>query len=377
MQGNEACAEGAIAAGANFYAGYPITPATEVAEVLAKRMPEVGGRFIQMEDELACMGAIAGASLVGAKSLTATSGPGFSLMQENLGWASMAEAPCVIVNVQRGGPSTGLPTLAAQGDVMQAKWGTNGDHPVIALSPSTVKEMFDLTIECFNYAEKYRVPVILLTDAVLGHLREEVELPDPAEIKIINRKKPTVPPEEYLPFAGDEDGVPPMANLGEGYRYYVSGTLHDEKGSNAAADTKVAERIIGRLLDKIERNRNDIIRYQAEDVENAEVIVLAYGCVARSARQAVSKARKDGLNVGFFRPITMWPFPDQELLKAVGNAHTVIVPEMNNGQYAGEVARALHDGGKSAKVTRLTEISCNLIHPERILAGIREAANNG
>jgi 2-oxoglutarate ferredoxin oxidoreductase subunit alpha len=372
LQGNEACAEAALAAGVNFFAGYPITPATEIAEILSRRLPETGGNFIQMEDELACMGAVIGASLVGAKAMTASSGPGFSLFQENLGYAAMVEAPCVIVLVQRGGPSTGLPTLPAQADVMQARWGTHGDHPVIALSPASVRETFDLTVAAFNYAEKYRVPTILLTDALIAHLREKTILPEPGTIEIISRKKPNVTPEEYLPFAPEQDGVPPMACLGEGYRYYISGCVHNEKGSPVLQDPQVARQLLFRLEDKLERNRQDIIRYEAVMVEDAEVLVLAYGCVARSAKQAVVAARKEGLKVGLFRPITMWPFPDQEFLQAVGKVHTVVVPEMNNGQYASEVARALCDGGKDVKVVRLPELGSTLIHPDHILFKVKE-----
>jgi len=377
MQGNEACAEGAIAAGANFFAGYPITPATEISEILSRRMPEVGGIFVQLEDELACMAAVVGASLVGAKAMTATSGPGFTLIQENLGYAAMVEAPCVVVSVQRGGPSTGLPTLPSQADVMMARWGTHGDHPIIVLSPSSVREMFDLTVDCFNYAEKYRVPAILLTDALLAHLREDVILPNAEEVTRFDRKRPTVTPEEYQPYAPDENGVPPMACFGEGYRYYITGVVHDERGSPTLQNSTVASRLLKRLHDKIERNRADIIRYQAEMTDDAEILVLAYGCLARSARQAVIDARKEGLKVGLFRPITIWPFPDDEFLQAVGAAHTVIVPEMNIGQYAGEVARALCDGGKCSRVSRLTELGSIAIHPEAILQRIREVAKNG
>ncbi len=377
LQGNEACAEGALAAGMNFFAGYPITPATEISEVLSYRLPMAGGVFIQMEDELACMGAVVGASMVGAKAMTASSGPGFTLLQENMGYAAMVEAPCVVVCVQRGGPSTGLPTLPAQADVMQARWGNHGDHPVIALAPSTVEEMFSLTIDCFNYAEKYRLPVILLTDALLAHMREKIELPDPEDVTIINRKKPTVMPEDYRPYEPDADGVPPMANFGEGYRYYVTGCVHNETGSPVLQDSDVASRLITRLHAKIELNRKDIEKYEAEMVDDAEILVLSYGSVARSARQAVAEARKEGIKAGFFRAITLWPFPDNAFVQAASKAHTVIIPEMNIGQYAGEAARALYEGRGNAKIQKLSELGSVLIHPNRILQAIMEVAKNG
>ena len=374
LMGNEACAAGAIAAGLNFFSGYPITPATEIAEILANLLPHKGGRYIQMEDEMACMGAVVGASLAGAKSMTATSGPGFTLIQENLGYAVMAEIPCVVVNVQRGGPSTGLPTQPAQADVMQARWGTHGDHPMIAFSPSSVRETFDLTVEAFNYSEKYRTPVILLTDATVGHLRERTELPDLASIKIVNRKKPTVMPEQYLPYMADADGVPPMANFGDGYRYFVSGLIHNEKGSPVLMDTKVAAVLLTRLHNKIEKNRADIVKYENFMTDAAEVLVVAYGCVARSARSAVLEARKKGIKAGLFRPITLWPSPHKELIVAAQKAHTVIVPEMSLGQYDGEVARIICDGGLHAKVSRISELGGSLIHPTTIFNIIREAA---
>lgn len=376
LQGNEACAEGALAAGLDFYAGYPITPATEIAEVLSYRLPETGKKFVQMEDELSCMAAVAGASLVGAKSMTATSGPGFTLIQENMGYAQMVEAPCVIVSVQRGGPSTGLPTLPAQADVMQARWGRHGDHPVIALAPSSVKEMFDLTIACFNLAEKYRTPVILLTDAIIGHMREQVVLPEPGEIKITNRKKPAPGQPDFRPFAPDEDGVPPMASMGDGYRFYITGCVHNESGSPVLQNPKVASDLITRLHQKVEKNRKDIVKYEASMLDDAEIVVLAYGCVARSAKQAVAAARKEGIKAGLFRPITMWPFPAEELAAAVEKAHTVIVPEMNVGQYAGEAARALYEKKKYVNVVKINELGSVLIHPDTILKKVREVSSN-
>lgn len=372
LQGNEACAEGAIAAGVNFFAGYPITPATEIAEVLSWRVPQTGGKFIQLEDELACMGAVVGASLAGAKSMTATSGPGFTLVQENLGYAAISEVPCVIAAVQRGGPSTGLPTLSAQADVMQARWGTHGDHPVIVLCPSSVSETFHLTIQCFNLAETYRVPVILLTDAIIGHMREKVEIPAQEDIKLITRKKPGASLKDYLPYAPDEAGVPPMANLGDGYRHYISGCVHDETGSPKMSSPNVARNLINRLHNKIMRNRDAIVSCEQRYIEGAKILVLAYGSVARPALAAVDQARRFGLKVGFFRPITLWPSPDAEILKATESVDTILIPEMNLGQYAGEVARIFGENGRSIKIVKVNEAGSVLFTPDQILSSIRE-----
>ena len=258
MQGNIAVAQGAIDVGCKFFAGYPITPSSEIAEELSKKLPEIGGRFIQMEDEIAAMGAIIGASLGGSKSMTATSGPGFSLKQENIGYAAITEVPCVIVNVMRGGPSTGLPTLPAQGDVMQARWGTHGDHPIITLTPASVRESYDMTIQAFNMSEKYRVPVILLLDEIIGHVYEKVELPDPHKIIIINRKKPTMAPEDYLPYINDESMIPPMANFGDGYRYHVTGLVHDETGF-PTNDTDKIEAMLMRINTKLDKYKDEIL----------------------------------------------------------------------------------------------------------------------
>ena len=353
MQGNEACVEGAIAAGMRFYAGYPITPSTEIAELSAERLPLVGGRFIQMEDEIGGMAAIIGASLTGAKSMTATSGPGFSLKQENIGYASIAEVPCVIVNVQRGGPSTGMPTSPAQGEVMQARWGTHGDHPTIALTPSSVRETFDLTIKAFNFAEKYRTPVILLMDEVIGHMREKIQLPDISEIEIINRKRPDCSSEEYLPYKADDDLVPPMADFGTGYRYHVTGLVHDETGfpSNSTAE---ADKLIRRLSDKIEMHRDEIESWEEENTEDAEVLILSYGCVARSSKSAMNILRGRGIKAGTFRPITIWPFPEKRLRELAAKVKTIIVPEMNLGQLVLEVERIC---GCNARIEKLNKVS--------------------
>lgn len=368
MQGNEACVEGAIAAGMRFYAGYPITPSTEIAELSAERLPLVGGRFMQMEDEIGGMAAIIGASLTGAKSMTATSGPGFSLKQENIGYASIAEVPCVIVNVQRGGPSTGMPTSPAQGEVMQARWGTHGDHPTIALTPSSVRETFDLTIKAFNFAEKYRTPVILLMDEVIGHMREKIQLPDISEIEIINRKRPDCSSEEYLPYKADDDLVPPMADFGTGYRYHVTGLVHDETGfpSNSTAE---ADKLIRRLSDKIEMHRDEIESWEEENTEDAEVLILSYGCVARSSKSAMNILRGRGIKAGTFRPITIWPFPEKRLRELAAKVKTIIVPEMNLGQLVLEVERIC---GCNARIEKLNKVSCEIIYPEEIVSKIKE-----
>jgi len=368
MQGNEACVEGAIAAGMRFYAGYPITPSTEIAELSAEKLPLVGGKFMQMEDEIGGMAAIIGASLTGAKSMTATSGPGFSLKQENIGYASIAEVPCVIVNVQRGGPSTGMPTSPAQGEIMQARWGTHGDHPVIALTPSSVRETFDLTIKAFNFAEKYRTPVILLMDEVIGHMREKVQLPDISEIEIIDRKRPDCSSEEYLPYEADNDLVPPMADFGTGYRYHVTGLVHDETGfpSNSTA---VADKLIRRLSNKIEIHRDEIESWEEENTEDAEVLILSYGCVARSSKSAMNILRERGIKAGTFRPITIWPFPEKRLRELAAKVKTIVVPEMNLGQLVLEVERIC---GCNAKIEKLNKVSCEIIYPEEIVSKIEE-----
>lgn len=363
MQGNEACAKGALDAGVRFYAGYPITPSTEIAEFMAEQLPLVGGTFIQMEDEIASMGAIIGASLTGTKSLTATSGPGFSLKQENLGYAIATEVPCVVVNVQRSGPSTGLPTSPAQADVMQARWGTHGDHPVIALTPSTVQECYELTVQAFNFAEKYRTAVIMLMDEVVGHLREKVELPE--SLPIINRKKPSVSPDRYVPYENEESRIPAMANFGEGYRYHVTGLTHGENGL-PTGKPEVADKALKRLNQKLDPYLNEIQLYEEWNLEDAELVILAYGCTARPVREAIEAARREGLKVGLFRPITIWPFPSQALEKYEGRKF--LVPEMNSGQLVGEVERIF--GYK--KVERLNRIDSELITPTEVLEKIRE-----
>ncbi|QJW46848.1 2-oxoacid:acceptor oxidoreductase subunit alpha [bacterium BFN5] len=365
LQGNQACAEGAIAAGVRFFAGYPITPSTEIAEILAKELPLLGGKFIQMEDEIASMGAVCGAAMTGAKAITATSGPGFSLKQELIGYAAMAEIPVVVVNVQRAGPSTGLPTSPAQGDVMQARWGTHGDRAVIVLSPGSVLESFHVTVSAVNFAEKYRTPVILLLDEVIGHMRERVELPEASELEIIDRKKPTVSAEEYQAYKPDEDGVPPMASFGDGYYYHVTGLTHTYKGL-PTQDAKIADELVRRLNTKIDNAIDDITLYTEHFLEDAEIVVVAYGGTARAAITAVKKAREQGIKVGLLKLITIWPFPGHMIKKVAEQAHTIIVPEMNYGQLVGEVQRY----AGMERVIPVNRIDGAFFDPDEILAPI-------
>jgi len=368
MQGNSACAEGAIAAGCRFFAGYPITPSTEIAEVLAKRLPQIGGNFIQMEDEIASMGAVIGASLAGVKSMTATSGPGFSLKQENLGFAAMAEIPVVVVDVQRGGPSTGLPTHVSQSDVMQARWGTHGDHGIIAFCPSTVRETYDLTIKAFNCAERYRTPVLIMTDEIIGHLSEKVELPDPATLDIIDRWRPNVPPEEYRPYQMTDSDIPPMANFGEGYRYHVTGLAHDETGFPTNDPVKVEQQLL-RINRKIERYRDLIVEVEEFETKDMDTLVIAYGATARSAKKAVTQAREAGLKAGLLKLKTLWPFPDKEIEALYKPVKKIVVPELNLGQIAHEIEWATR---RAKPVIKVNRISGEPITPAEILTAIAE-----
>jgi 2-oxoglutarate ferredoxin oxidoreductase subunit alpha len=367
MNGDVACAEGALAAGCRFFAGYPITPATEIAEHLSQRMPELGGIYIQMEDEIASLAAVIGASYSGLKAMTATSGPGFSLMQENIGLAVMTEAPCVIVDVMRGGPSTGQPTLPGQQDVMQAKWGSHGDYGIIALSPSSVQEMFDLTVEAFNLSEAYRVPTLLMGDEIVAHMWEKVVIPLPDKIKIVNRKKPSMPPEKYMPFKPDDDLVPPMACFGEGYRFHATGLTHDERGYPQTSSTEVQSKLVRRLCDKIQRNANRIIRVEEVMLEDAEVVVIAYGIVARAALSAIRKARDKGVKAGLLRLITLWPFPEEYVANVADKAKGIIVPEMNCGQMVREVERV----AKETPVAFLSKLGEEPHTPLEILEAIK------
>ena len=368
LQGNEAIVEGALRAGCRFFAGYPITPATEIAEVMSQRLPAVDGTFIQMEDEIASMGAVIGASLAGAKSMTATSGPGFSLMQENIGFACIAEVPCVVVNVMRGGPSTGLPTSPAQGDVMQARWGTHGDHPIIALCPSTIHECYELTIKAFNFSEKYRNPVILLLDEVVAHMREKISLIDDDKTDIFNRVKPTVPPEWYIPYEDTPIGIPPMANFGEGYRYHVTGLTHDVRGFPTSRPEEI-DPFIRRLFRKISQNFNDLQIGEFFMTDDADVSVIAYGCVARSAKRAVIDARERGIRAGLLKLNTIWPFMRIQVEKVLQTSSCVIVPEMNMGQISREVKR-VNKG--DAKIFTINKVDSTIITPQEILNRIRE-----
>jgi len=370
LNGDVACAEGAIAAGCRFFAGYPITPATEIAERMSVRLPKVGGVFVQMEDEIASMAAVLGGSWAGRKSMTATSGPGFSLMMENLGLGIMLETPCVLVNVQRGGPSTGLPTLVGQGEMMQARWGSHGVYEIIALSAGSPQELFDVTITAFNLAEKYRTPVLVMTDEAVGHMTERVVIPPPEEIELVPRRLPTQSPDEgeFQPYAPDKDLVPPMPVAGQGYRFHVTGLTHDERGyPSAVAATQVKQ--VQRLIDKIRRNVDDIIILEEDGVEDAEVIVLSYGISARAALLPVHQARAEGRKVGMLKLVTIWPFPEKRIRELADNVRTFVVPEINAGQIALEVERCVNDKARTVLVSHL---GGDIIHPEEILNAIRQ-----
>jgi len=367
MQGNEAIVEGAIAAGVRFFAGYPITPATEILELFAQRMPQVGGKSIQMEDEIASLAAVIGASAGGVKAMTASSGPGMSLMVENIGLAITLEIPCVIVDVQRMGPATGL-IHTSQGDMMFAKWSTPGGNEIIALVPSSVRETFELTIKAVNLSERFRVPVIILSDAHLGHMREKIRVPDQDDIEIVNRPGPTVPPEEYLTFGADEAGVPEMAPLGSKYRSEYTGSLHDKAGKYGPPPEERSF-LISRLSQKILAHRDEILMIEKALLDDAQVAVLAYGVCARSAKTAVKLARAAKMKVGFLRPITVWPFPTDVVRQLAEQLKTIIVVEENLGQLVLEVERAA--AGK-AKVSLVNQYDGQLITPEKILAGIEE-----
>jgi 2-oxoglutarate ferredoxin oxidoreductase subunit alpha len=367
LQGNRACALGALAVGCRFFAGYPITPSSEIAEIMSRELPRLGGKFIQMEDEIASIAAVIGASVGGLKAMTATSGPGFSLMQENIGYAVMAEIPCVIVNVMRTGPSTGLPTSPSQGDVMQARWGTHGDHPSIALAPSSVSEAFDLTVAAFNFAEKLRMPVFVLMDEVVGHMRERVDLVEVRPEDIVNREMPTVPPEWYEPFGNPPSDVPPLAPFGEGYRYHITGLLHDARGFPTSRLDEI-QPWIERLFRKVERSQDEICMWSADGVEDARVLVVAYGSTARSARQALKIARaRYGRKVGLLTLKTLWPFPEQIVAQAAENVQRVVVAEMNLGQIALEVERIV---GRS-KVLRVGRADGQMVTPDQIVDAMR------
>lgn len=368
MQGNEACVEGALAAGMRFFAGYPITPSTEIAELCAERLPKLGGCFIQMEDEIASMGAVIGASLTGVKAMTATSGPGFSLKQENIGFAALTEIPCVIVNVQRGGPSTGLPTLPAQGDVMQARWGTHGDHPAIVLAPSSVREVFDMTVRAFNLSEQYRTPCILLMDEVVAHMREGVRIPEIESLDIKNRKKPKADG-NYLPYEDvDGDGIPPMACFGDGHAYHVTGLIHDSSGF-PSTKPEITEALISRIMGKIERNLEDIVDYENIEVVDADTVIVCFGCTARPVAQAIKSLRKNGYKIGMLRLKTIWPFAHSAIGRLPGNVKNLIVAEMNTGQII-ETVRSSSQG--KHVIYSLNKYNGELITPEEVENKVQE-----
>ena len=369
MQGNEAAVEGALAAGMRFFAGYPITPSTEIAETCALRLPQEGGKFMQMEDELASIAAVLGASAAGMKAMTATSGPGFSLMQENIGYGAMAEIPCVIIDVQRAGPSTGLPTSPSQGDYMQAKWGTHGDHPVIALSPATVLECYTLIVRAFNLAEKYRTPVIFLMDEIVGHMREGVELPDPNRL-IINHRKMSFHDgaNKQCYFVPEGKYVPAMKPFGQGERYNITGLAHDESGFPVNSN-EIAGKLITRLLDKVEKNTDDITRVEEVEMDDAETAVVCFGGTTRAVMDAVLAARADGKKAGMFRPITVWPFPEKQLLARLPQLKRILMVEHNHGQMLLEVQRAV---GGALPVEFLGRVDGTVISPADILAKLNE-----
>ena len=372
-QGNKAIAMGGIDAGCRFFGGYPITPSTEIAEVMAEELPKLGGKFIQMEDEIGGIAATIGASIAGKKAMTGTSGPGFSLKQELLGYGYIAEIPFVCVDVQRGGPSTGLPTKVSQGDIMQARWGTHGDHATIAYAPSSVQECYDLSVKAFNMAERFRQPVLIMADEVVGHMRERIVVPDASSLKVIDRKRPSVSPDKFIPYLADaEDDIPPMAAFGDGYRWHVTGLTSNDWGfpTNNTADI---DKKVTRMLRKVDRFRSEVVEYAAESCDDAEVLVVSFGCVSRSALRAVRELRSRGKKVGHFRPITVWPFPDAELENIVKNSPIkhVIVPELNMGQLFLEIDRAVHGRCETHSKTLLNG---ELFKPAQIISYIEEVA---
>ena len=366
IQGNEACARGAIKAGCRFFAGYPITPSTEIAEDMAVFLPREGGTFIQMEDEISALGAVIGAVWGGVKGMTATSGPGFSLMQEHIGYAAMTETPLVIVNMQRGSPSTGQPTMASQSDMMQARWGSHGDYEIIAMSPSSVQECFDFTVKAFNLAEKYRVPVMIMADEIVGHMREKITIPERTEIQ--TRIMPHEGPETFLPYKAEPDETSAMPAFGDGYKLHITGLTHDERGYPDASNPKSHSKLVNRLCDKILNKTNEIAMVKTMFTEDADILIVSYGAPSRSVVTAVKNARKDGLKAGFIKLETVWPFPEDMLRNAAKNAHKVLVVEMNLGQIFNEVQRVLRDH----KVELLPKIGGEMHKPDEILEKIEQ-----
>jgi 2-oxoglutarate ferredoxin oxidoreductase subunit alpha len=367
--GDIASAEGALSAGCRYFGGYPITPATEIAEWMSQRMPEVGGAYVQYEDEIASITSVIGASWTGVKAMTATSGPGVSLMLEAIGLAVMTETPLVLVNIMRGGPSTGQPTRGQQGDIMQAKWGSHGDYQIIALTPASVQEMFDQTVQAFNLSERYRTPVFLLADETVGHMRERLVIPDEKKLKIENRKTPTVDPSEYLPFKPDDDLVPPMALFGSKYQFYATGLTHDERGYPSDSD-EIQIGLITRLNNKILHNADRIIEVERLELDDAKTAVVSYGTPSRSARRAIRNARDEGIKVGMLRLKTVWPFPEKEVAQLASEVDQIIVAEQNMGQVFHMVRAAaaptpVHLMAKPAGMPQL---------PQEILEKIREVS---
>jgi len=369
MSGNDACAEGAIYAGCRFFAGYPITPSSEIADALSRKLPAVGGTFIQMEDEIASIAACIGASMAGVKSMTATSGPGFSLMQENIGYAVITETPVVIVNVMRTSPSTGMPTGTAQGDLFQARFGSHGDYPIVALAPATANEMFELTVKAFNISEEIRTPVVLLPEAVVAHIREPVRIPEPGDMPVVERKKKTFLDKRY--FARDEDGVARPPILGNGYRVHYTSLVHTEEGFFTSSPQKIDSFTRG-LMSKLSTKEELLTDFEQSQCEDAHVILVSFGVTARACQRAARDFRKMGYKVGYFRPRIVWPFPAKELMRVAQNAHTIIVPELNFGQMKMEVERIF---GKEIRIVGINKVDGTMLELSRITSAVREAVS--
>ena len=368
MTGNEACTRAAIAAGMRFFAGYPITPATEIAEMASELLPKAGGTYMQMEDELASIAAVIGASAAGVKAMTATSGPGVSLMQENLGYAIMAEIPLVLVDCMRQGPCQGVATVPAQGDIMQARWGTNGDHPIIAIAPASVGELYEETIRAFNLAETYRNPVYILSDAMLAHMSERVRIPDLDEYDVVRRKRPTCPPSEFQAYADDGTGILPMASFGDGYRWFVTGMVHDDTGFPVTNNADRVSYLVKRLHAKIEHNRADIEKYEEYKTDDADILIVSMGVVARSAKAAIDDIRKEGVKAGLFRPITVWPFPESRLETLCRGVKEIVTCEMNEGQ----LYHMVREVSGNTPVRMINQNNGVILSADTILAGLRE-----
>ncbi len=370
LDGDHACCEGAIAAGCRFVAGYPITPSTEVIERIAMRFPLIGGMFIQMEDEIASSIAIAGASWAGKKSMTVTSGPGLSLMMEHIGFAAITETPIVIIDVQRGGPSTGLPTLPAQSDMMQVRWGSHGDYEIIALSPNSPQECFDFMIDAFNLSEEYRVPVLFMMDECVGHMIEKIVIPEDSEIELVNRKYTSLPPDKYLPYKPGKNMVPEFVKVGEGYKIHITGLTHNEKGY-PAINPETQDKLVRRLVNKINMNADKIVKYEEDNIDDADVVIISYGITSRVCLPAINKAREKGIKVGHLRLIVVWPFPEKRIRELSGKIKSFVVPEINLGQIFYEVERNAY--GK-AKTYLVSHAGGTVHNPEDIYKVIMEAA---